>query len=68
LHPKWQCSSKPLHIKVVVLVCYSQERLALQCKIPIAQIWAIVKIIASTVAPIVLDCVESMSWLLVVVQ
>jgi hypothetical protein len=67
LHPKWQCFSKPLHIKVVIHVCYNQERLALHCKILIAQILAIAKNIASTLAPIVLDCVLNQHhgyWLL----
>jgi hypothetical protein len=41
--------------------------LDLQCRIPIAQLWAIVEIIASTLAPIVLDYVLNQHhgyWLL----
>jgi hypothetical protein len=45
--------------KVAMLqqACYNQQRLALQRKIPTPQIWVILEIIVSTVAPIVSSCV-----------
>jgi hypothetical protein len=53
--------------KVIIHVCYNQQTLRLQCKIPTSQIWPIAKIIASTLAPIVSSCVLNQRhgyWLL----
>jgi hypothetical protein len=43
--------------KVVINVCYIQQTLALQGKIPTTQVWAIAKVIGSTLALIVSSCV-----------
>jgi hypothetical protein len=46
-----------LEFRVVIHVCYNQQTLALQGKIPTTQVWAIAKLITSTLAPVVSSCV-----------
>jgi hypothetical protein len=56
-----------LEYKVIIHVCHSQQTLSLQCKIPTSQIWAIVEIIASTLAPTISNYVLNQRhgyWLL----
>jgi hypothetical protein len=56
-----------LEFKVVIHVCYNQQTLALQGKIPTSQVWAIVEVIASTLALVVSSCVLNQHcgyWLL----
>jgi len=60
-------SSKPLNLgRLTIHVCYKQQTLVLQGKIPITQVWAIVEIITSTLVGIVSSCVQLISWLLIV--
>ncbi len=56
-----------LEFKVIIHVCYNQQTLVLQGKIPTSQVWAIIEVIASTFALVISSCVLNQCygyWLL----